>query len=68
MCAMSVNVTVSMPIEMVHDIDDEADKCDMSRAEYIRNAIRESNSTPFECPDFTLEELADSQPVEEGAA
>jgi Arc/MetJ-type ribon-helix-helix transcriptional regulator len=64
----TVNVTIGMTPEMLQEVDEQAEKCDMSRAEYVRTAIREANSTPFECPDFTLEELADSQPVEEGAA
>jgi Arc/MetJ-type ribon-helix-helix transcriptional regulator len=46
--ALSANVTVHMPIEMVHDIDAEADALGMSRAEYIRNAIRLANGSPFD--------------------
>jgi len=64
----TVNVTIGMTPEMLNEIDEQAEKLGMSRAEYVRTAIRESSSTPFELPDFTLAELADSQPVDEGAA
>ncbi|MFC7069511.1 ribbon-helix-helix domain-containing protein [Halobaculum lipolyticum] len=45
--ALSANVTVSMPMEMVQNIDAEADALGMSRAEYIREAVRNANGTPF---------------------
>lgn len=37
--ALSVNVTVSMPPEMVGAIDDQK-PADMSRAEFIRRCVR----------------------------
>lgn len=59
----SVNVTVNMPPEMLGDIDDEAEKLDMSRARYIRAAVREANSTPFSSADVDL--VVDDSDVEE---
>jgi ATP-dependent DNA ligase len=64
----TVNVTTGMTPEMLEEIDQEAKKCDMSRAEYVRTSIREANGTPFECPEITLEQLANGQPVEEEGA
>ncbi len=55
----SVNVTVNMPPEMLADVDQGAEENDMSRAQYIRHAIREADSTPFDTPEETLAEIAD---------
>lgn len=64
----TVNVTVGMTPEMLDTVDEQAEKHDMSRARYIREAVREAESTPFEC-DMTLEELADDEANEQmGAA
>ena len=52
--ALSVNVTVNMPMEMVRDIDEEAEKHGKSRAEYIRDAVRSANGTPFDEADDLL--------------
>ncbi len=52
--SLSVQVTVSMPMEMVQEIDYEADKQGMSRAQYIREAIRLANGTPFVSDRTTL--------------
>ncbi|MFC7204712.1 ribbon-helix-helix protein, CopG family [Haloferax namakaokahaiae] len=52
--ALSVNVTVSMPMEMVQNIDEEADAHGMSRAQYIREAIQLANGTPFTADRTTL--------------
>ncbi|WP_380681123.1 ribbon-helix-helix domain-containing protein [Salinigranum sp. GCM10025319] len=43
--ALSVNVTVSMPPEMVDEIDDAKGK--KSRSQYIRELIREAENSPF---------------------
>jgi len=50
----SVNVTVGMPPEMLDSIDDEAEKHDISRARYIRAAIRDANGTPFDSDEVDL--------------
>lgn len=47
----SVNVTVNMPPEMLDNIDDAVEGCERSRAQYIRDAIREAPSTPCEPVD-----------------
>lgn len=43
-----------MPIEMDEEIAEEADKHGMSYSEYVRQALRESMGTPFECDDTVL--------------
>ncbi len=48
--ALSVNVTIAMPPEMVTEVDDEADARGMSRAEYVRHLIRQAEDSPFEKP------------------
>jgi hypothetical protein len=52
--ALSVNVTIAMPPEMVSDIDDEADAHGMSRAEYVRHLIRQADDSPFDRPSGGL--------------
>lgn len=65
-CEMAtVNVTVGMTPEMLQSIDRDLENRDMSRAEYIRRAVRNCEGTPFESPDATLDELKDA---EKGAA
>jgi len=51
----SVNVTVGMSPEMLDKIDDEADKYGVSRARYIREAIRDADTTPFDADDVDLQ-------------
>lgn len=43
-----------MPIEMDEQIVEEAQKHDMDYSEYVRQALRESLGTPFECDDTIL--------------
>ena len=59
--ALSVNVTVDMPIEMVDDVTEQADKHGMSRAEYIRFLIRQGDDSPFAVPEQSLSS-ADGEP------
>lgn len=59
----SVNVTVNMTPEMLHDVDAEAKKHDMSRAEWIRHCIRQAKDSPFDQPEQTLAEVADETGV-----
>jgi Arc/MetJ-type ribon-helix-helix transcriptional regulator len=54
MARRSLSVTVSLPIEMDEKIGEEADKHGMSYSEYVRQALRESMGTPFECDDTVL--------------
>jgi hypothetical protein len=66
------NVTVGMPPGMIVDVEEEAKKHDMSRAEYIRHLIRQAHDSPFDTPETVLckdengQNRADSQ--KEGAA
>ncbi|MFC6785102.1 ribbon-helix-helix domain-containing protein [Halobaculum halobium] len=62
--ALSANVTVTMPMEMVNNIDEEADLLGMSRAEYIRNAVRTANGTPFDYPNDLLTEKKNAATTE----
>jgi len=48
------NVTVGMEPSMLVTVEDEADKHDMSRAEYIRHLIRQAHDSPFDTPERTL--------------
>lgn len=48
--ALSVQVTVSMPVEMVEKADEQAEAHDMSRAEYIRHLVRRADDSPFDSP------------------
>jgi Arc/MetJ-type ribon-helix-helix transcriptional regulator len=61
--ALSVNVTVSMPPEMVEKIDEH--RGSMSRSRYIRSVIEECDGTPFETPEESslpsVDDLAESQ-------
>jgi hypothetical protein len=52
--ALSVNVTVNMPMEMVDDATEQADEHGMSRAEYMRFLIRQANDSPFAVPGQSL--------------
>ena len=52
--ALSVNVTVNMPMEMVEDVTNQAKSHDMSRAEYIRFLIRQADDSPFAVPEQSL--------------
>ena len=64
--ALSVNVTVSMPPEMVEDID--AARGSMSRAKYIRHAVRNSEGTPFEAADGDLPDFSNETEATGGVA
>lgn len=65
----SVNVTVNMPPEMLAEIDDEKDRLEMSRAQYIRAAVREASSTPFSSADVDLvADDTDAEDSQTGAA
>ncbi|AUG46430.1 hypothetical protein BVU17_02420 [Haloarcula taiwanensis] len=37
-----------MPIWLFEKVDDEAEKHDISRSQYITEVLRDHNSTPFE--------------------
>jgi len=52
--AISVNVTISMPPEMVERIEEQADTLGMSRAGYMRHLAKQAPDSPFECPDTVL--------------
>lgn len=52
--AISVNVTIAMPPEMVETIDKEADRHDMSRAQYVRHLVQQARDSPFDEPDLRL--------------
>ena len=52
--ALSVNVTVNMPMEMVKSVEKQAKLHDMSRAEYIRFLIRQADDSPFAVPEQSL--------------
>jgi len=56
-----VNVSFSAPIEMLNDMDEQAQKHNMSRAEYIRHLIRQANDSPFDPPEFNLENNDEAQ-------
>lgn len=51
--SLAVNLTMSMPSEMLDKIEQEADDHGMNRSEYIRALIREAESSPFEKNDMT---------------
>lgn len=53
---VSVNVTVSMPPEMLEDIEQEADARGMSRAQYLRHLIRQADDSPFDRATDDVEE------------
>ena len=48
------NTTIGFPPEMLVEIDEHADKNNMSRAEYIRHCVRQAHDTPFDEPRGTL--------------
>jgi len=52
--ALSVQVTISMPMEMVEAIDDQAEQHGFSRAAYIRHLAKQAEDSPFESPDTVL--------------
>ncbi|WP_435349016.1 ribbon-helix-helix domain-containing protein [Haloarchaeobius sp. HRN-SO-5] len=64
--ALSANVTIAMPIEMVQKADEQAELHGMSRAEYIRHLIRQADDSPFETPQLRLSDEAEE--VDKGAA
>ncbi|GGC53141.1 MULTISPECIES: ribbon-helix-helix domain-containing protein [Haloferax] len=57
----NVTVSVSMPIEMVDDIEEIAKVHKMSRAGYIRHLIRQAPDSPFRVPEH---KLTDEAPAE----
>ncbi|WP_410765779.1 ribbon-helix-helix domain-containing protein [Haloferax sp. DFSO60] len=52
--ALSVNVTISMPPEMVEKIDGQSRSHGMSRAQYVRHLIQQAPDSPFDEPDLQL--------------
>lgn len=65
------NVTVGMEPAMLTDIEEEARKHQMSRAEYIRHLIRQAHDSPFDAPETTLvkdENYENGDRRQEGAA
>jgi len=65
--ALSVNVTISMPPEMVEEIDEH--RGSMSRSRYIRTVVQQCDGTPFEEPDTSLPSVEDLDVgTKEGAA
>jgi len=70
MARRSLSVTISIPIEMDERIGKEAEKHDMTYSKYVRQALRESMGTPFECENTVLcvDENGDTSENIEGAA
>lgn len=62
--ALSVNVTVSMSMEMLQEIDEQAEKHGMSRAAYVRHLVNQADDSPFPSP----QSLTDGTSENEGAA
>ena len=52
--ALSVNVTVNMPMEMVDDVTEQADEHGMSRAEYIHFLVCQADDSPSAVPEQSL--------------
>ena len=52
--ALSVQVTISMPMEMVETIDEQATQHNMSRAAYMRHLARQAEDSPFAQPSERL--------------
>jgi len=48
------NVTVGMTPDMLVTVEEEAQKHEMSRAEYVRHLIRQAHDSPFDEPDTQL--------------
>lgn len=47
-------MTISLPIEMDEQIAEEAEKHGMTYSKYVRQALRESMGTPFDCDNTVL--------------
>ncbi len=64
------NVTVGMEPTMLVEVENEAEKHDMSRAEYIRHLIRQAHDSPFDEPDTVLcrDENGSTEEPKTGAA
>ncbi|WP_336001468.1 ribbon-helix-helix domain-containing protein [Halorientalis halophila] len=54
MARRSLSVSISLPTEMDERIAEEADKHGMTYSQYVRQAIRELEGTPFNCDDTVL--------------
>jgi len=48
------NVTVGMDPSMLVKVEEEADRHNMSRAEYVRHLVRQAHDSPFDEPDTVL--------------
>lgn len=46
--------TIGMPPEMLLTVDEEADKLNMSRSEYVRHLVRQAHDSPFDTPETVL--------------
>ncbi|TVT89078.1 ribbon-helix-helix domain-containing protein [Haloferax volcanii] len=53
---VSVNVSISMPPEMLKKIDENARFHGESRAAYVRHLIQQAPDSPFDAPDHRLTE------------
>ncbi|ADE04146.1 ribbon-helix-helix domain-containing protein [Haloferax volcanii] len=58
---VSVNVSISMPPEMLEKIDENARAHGKSRAAYVRHLIQQAPDSPFETPEL---QLTDEPPAE----
>ncbi|MCJ0620096.1 ribbon-helix-helix protein, CopG family [Haloarcula hispanica] len=54
MVQRSLSVSISLPTEMDERISEQAEKHEMTYSQYVRQAIREHEGTPFECDDTVL--------------
>jgi len=52
--ARYLTLSVSMPPEMADRLDEEAAKHGMKTSEYVRQVLREHETTPFNCNDPVL--------------
>ncbi|TVT88751.1 CopG family transcriptional regulator [Haloferax volcanii] len=59
--ALSVNMTVSVPPEMVEKLNEQAREHGMSRAEYVRHLIQQAPDSPFSVPELELTQTPRSE-------
>ena len=52
--ARFLTMSVSMSPEMADEIDREADKHGMNASQYVRQVLREHDTTPFNCENTVL--------------
>jgi|AntDeeMinimDraft_6_1070357.scaffolds.fasta_scaffold02587_3 Arc/MetJ-type ribon-helix-helix transcriptional regulator len=64
--ALSVNITMSMPPEMVEKIDEAVSGTKWSRSKYIRHTIAAADGSPFKSPEGELPSVENLQANEAG--